>query len=209
MADDSIPDTGAGRYSPDAISPGEFEEFVAELLGSAAPLVTGMVVTPHEKIRGVDGEYDFDATVRYELWGLSFLVLAEAKRHKNPIKRELVQILHQKVQSVGAHKGVMISTAPYQRGAIDFARTHGVALVTVVKEPRRVEIVNRLGTRVRPLPPRRSRGWLNGGSLVGVYYGDHSQAGSIHPTPISPDRPDRVAELLLGCPIDERRAQDG
>jgi hypothetical protein len=36
---------------------------------------------------------DFDATVRYQLAGMSFLVVVEAKLHKNPIKRELVQIL--------------------------------------------------------------------------------------------------------------------
>ena len=30
--------------------------------------------------------------------------------HKNPIKRETVQVLHQKLQSVGAQKGVLVST---------------------------------------------------------------------------------------------------
>jgi hypothetical protein len=208
MSDDRINDAAADRYSSDGLSPGEFEEYVVDLLGSAAPAVTGLVVTLHEKIRGVDGEYDFDATVRYELWGLSFLVLAEAKRHKNPIKRELVQILHQKVQSVGAHKGVMISTAPYQRGAVEFAKAHGVALVTVVREPRRVILVNKMETLLGPLPRRRARGWLNGRSPIGVYYADLSPDGPVRLTPISPGHPDLVAELLLGCPAAER-PQDG
>jgi Restriction endonuclease len=56
-------------------------------------------------VEGRDGTYDFDATVRYELAGVAFLILVEAKLHKNPIKRETVQVLHQKLQSVGAQKG--------------------------------------------------------------------------------------------------------
>jgi hypothetical protein len=100
------------QFPPPDITPEEIEEYVAQLLSSTEPLVDNLTVMIHDKIEGSDGAYDFDATVRYQLAGMSFLVLVEAKRHKNPIKRELVQVLHQKVQSVGGHKGVMISTAP-------------------------------------------------------------------------------------------------
>ena len=79
------------------LTPAQFEELVVQLLGSAEPVVDNLAVTLHEKITGVDGIYDFDATVRYRFAGMSFLVLVEAKLHKNPIKRELVQVLHQKV----------------------------------------------------------------------------------------------------------------
>lgn len=53
------------HYPPAEISPGEFEEFVTELLGSAQQFVTDLKITLHEKIEGIDGTYDFDATVRY------------------------------------------------------------------------------------------------------------------------------------------------
>lgn len=85
------------------------------------------------KSRASTGTFDFDATARYQFAGMSFLVLVEAKLHKNPIKRELVLVLYQKILSVGAHKGVMVSTAPYQAGAVAFAKTHGIALVTVTE----------------------------------------------------------------------------
>ncbi len=98
---------------------------------AAESLVDNIEVRLHEVIEAADGTYDFDATIRYELMGMSFLVLVEAKKHKNPIKRELVQVLNQKKQSVGAHKAVMFATAPYQVGAINFAKTHGIALATV------------------------------------------------------------------------------
>ena len=68
-------------------------------------LVEELQVTVHERIQGVDGLYDFDATVRFGLGGMRFLVVIETKRHKNPIKRELVQVLHDKLRSVGAHQG--------------------------------------------------------------------------------------------------------
>ncbi|HET9897804.1 MAG TPA: restriction endonuclease [Streptosporangiaceae bacterium] len=97
------------QYPPADITPKQFEDFVASLLGAAEPIVDNLLVTLHEKIVVADGTYDFDATVRYDFAGMSFLVLVEAKKHKNAIKHELVQILHQKVGSVGGHKGVMIS----------------------------------------------------------------------------------------------------
>jgi hypothetical protein len=121
------------RYPPPDITPREFESFVAELLEAVDPLVEGLQVTFHDRIQGVDGLYDFDATVRFGLGGMCFLVVVEAKRHKNPIKRELVQVLHDKRRSVGAHKAAKFATAPYQRGALEYAKTHGIALVTVTE----------------------------------------------------------------------------
>lgn len=100
-----LDDRGSARYPHPAITPAEFEQFVAgELLGAAGSEVADLVVTPHEKITGVDGAYDFDTTVRYRFAGMAFLVIVEAKLHRNPIKREQVQVLQQKIHSVGAHK---------------------------------------------------------------------------------------------------------
>lgn len=72
-------------------------------------------------------------TIRYRFAGLAFLVVVEAKLHRNPIKRELVQVLHQKINSVGAHKGAMVATSPYQADAVEFAVAHGIALVNVTE----------------------------------------------------------------------------
>jgi hypothetical protein len=36
-----------------------------------------------------------------------------------------------KIQSVGAHKGIVFATKGFQSGAIQFAKSHGIALVTV------------------------------------------------------------------------------
>lgn len=114
------------------MSPSQFEHWVTEMFRVMGEPLTDLTFSLHEKIAGADGRYDFDATVRYSVLGLAFLVIVEAKQHKHPIKRELVQVLHQKVQSVGAHKGVMVATSPYQSGALEFAAAHGIALISVV-----------------------------------------------------------------------------
>lgn len=92
-------------YPAADITPVQFEESVVELLKSMEA-VAGVppVVTLHEKVQGTDGEYDFDATARFDWGGMQFLVLAEAKLHQKPIKRELVQVLHSMLSSVGPRR---------------------------------------------------------------------------------------------------------
>lgn len=189
-------------YAQPEITPGEFEEFVAkQLIGPADSEVNGLSINLHEKIAGADGTYDFDATVRYHFAGMSFLVVVEAKLHKNPIKRELVQVLYQKVQSVGAHKGVMISTAPYQTGAVVFAKKHGIALVTVTEGRFLYETRD-----VLPVPQMsREEAAERFGvpTFVGHYYGPGDEPGSTRVRLLSPDSGEysqHVAELLLGRP---------
>lgn len=118
---------------PAGLSAAGFEQFVAESFGALRTVAPDLRIELHEVIRGTDGEFDFDATVRYELAGMQFLIIVEAKHHTNSIKRDVVQTLDSKVRSVGAHKGVVFSTAPFQRGAIEFATTHGIALVKVTE----------------------------------------------------------------------------
>jgi hypothetical protein len=143
------------RYPPPDLSPAQFEDFVVELLGAIASEVEDFTVRLHERIEGPDGAYDFDATVRFRLGGLQFLVLVEAKRHKDPIKRELVQVLHAKQQSVGAQKSLMVSTAPYQRGALKYAKSHGMALATVTEG--RFTYETRSAEPMWPLSPEEAR----------------------------------------------------
>ena len=201
MSDTSIARATA-HYPAADITPGEFEEFVAQFLGSANPLVEHLTVNLHDKIEGPDGAYDFDATVRYQLAGMSFLVFVEAKRHKNPIKRELVQVLHQKVQSVAGHKGIMVSTAPYQIGALKFAKVHGIALVTVTEGQFTFETRDMLPKSAMSREEAADR--YNIPIFVGQYYGPGGTPDSTRVWRLSPeDRgyPQYVAEFLLGRPV--------
>jgi restriction system protein len=84
-----------------------------------------------EKVSAADGIYEIDVTARFEALGADFLVLVECKHHRSPIKREVVQVLRDRLRAVGGQKGMIFSTAPFQSGAVRYARAHGIALVLV------------------------------------------------------------------------------
>ena len=119
--------------NPHELEPVDFERFVKVHLESLAASLTNFRVEHLEKFEGRDGDYEIDVTARFEALGSKFLVLVECKRYKasNPIERELIQILHQKMQSLDAQKAIMYSTSNYRSGAVEFAQSHNIALVRV------------------------------------------------------------------------------
>lgn len=109
----------------------EFEIFVKNLLEEADENLQDIEIKHDEKIQNHDGTYQIDITARFKVFCADFLVLIECKHHKNPIKREIVQALHDKVQTLGAQKGMIFSTIGFQKGAIQYASHHGIALIRV------------------------------------------------------------------------------
>jgi restriction system protein len=105
----------------------EVEKLIRELGSGLSEFKTQRL----EKITGSDGDYEIDITARFEGLGASFLVLIECKKHKYPIKRDIVQVLHDRVRAVGAQKGMIFSTSKFQRGAIEYAQKHSITLVQV------------------------------------------------------------------------------
>jgi hypothetical protein len=184
------------HYPPADMSPAEFERFVVALLESASPLVEGLRVTLHDRIEGVDGRYDFDASVRFRLGGMDFLVLIEAKRHTDPIERQYVMVLHEKLRSVGAHKAAIIATAPYQSGALEYAKVHGIALATVTEG--RFTFETRSRDQPSPLSRERAEALYQIPEFVGHAYAPGDGPGSTRVTLLSPECPEYVAEALLG-----------
>lgn len=64
--------------------------------------------------------------------GVEFKVIAECKRYSSSVSREKVAVSADKVRSLGAHKGIMISTSGFQSGAYKYAKKHGIALMQVI-----------------------------------------------------------------------------
>jgi restriction system protein len=130
VSDSFLPD--GMRYESVTLSPKEFENEVEKLLitigkGKLSQFKTNKL----EKLMGSDGEYEIDITVRFEALGGKFLVLVECKHHKSPIKRDVVQVLNDRLRAVGAQKGMIFATTRFQKGAIEYAKQHGIALVQV------------------------------------------------------------------------------
>jgi restriction system protein len=115
------------------ITPEEYELQVKMWLESVAGELDSFSANHREVLSSADGEYEIDVVVRFKaLGGVQFKTLVECKKHKNSIKRELVQALHQKQHSLGANKAILVSTSDFQNGAVEFAKAHGVALVRLL-----------------------------------------------------------------------------
>jgi hypothetical protein len=195
--DDERVDRWIARHPPaEDISPAEFERFVADLLRSGSPGLEDYSVETHEVLGGIDGSYDFDATVRFSVLGMEYLLLVEDKRHAHPIKRELVQALYQKLQSVGAQKAVMISTAPFQRGATEFAKTHGIALVMVSEG--RFQFETRAAQSQPVLSREEARERYGLPMFVAVCFGPGDAPGSTTITTFDADDSERIQETIFG-----------
>lgn len=76
--------------------------------------------------------YEQSYYARFIAMGVEFKVIAECKRYSSPVSREKVAVLADKVKSLGAHKGIMISTCGFQSGAYEYAKKHGIALLQVI-----------------------------------------------------------------------------
>lgn len=116
---------------PMSLTPKEFELAVKDVLSQGGATITNFVVTGSQVLIAPDGSYQIDATLDFELQGFSYKTLVECKRHSDPIKRDDVMLLKSKIDSLGAHKGIIFSTAVFQSGAVQYAEAHGIALVFV------------------------------------------------------------------------------
>jgi len=115
--------------TPLNVTPREYELAVKSILDGAGLGLTDFKSTHLEKVDGVDGSYAIDVTARFSALGADFLVLVECKCEQRKIERQAVQILHDKVRSTGAQKGMLFSVSGFQDGAIEYADVHGIALV--------------------------------------------------------------------------------
>ena len=114
------------------LTPEGFERLVFEHVKTLGNKLQSFECDHNVIVDAFDGSYQIDIKAIFEFLDVSFVVLIECKRHSNPIKREIVQILNSKLHSTGAHKGIIFSTSPFQEGAIEYARQHGIALVEVI-----------------------------------------------------------------------------
>ena len=149
---------------PITVSPEDFEREVMTWLGMIFDPPAQQSIRHRELLDGLDGTYEIDLIVRFNVFGVDIIILVECKHHKSPIKREVVQVLHDRIQSVGAHKGIIISTSNFQRGAIEYALKHGIALIMFI-EGKSTYFTKAIGPPPEPPPwaniPKYS-GWLLG-----------------------------------------------
>ena len=118
------------RELPVQISPLEFEQFCMETLKAYAEkeALQNFEIKHNQKIETPDSTYQIDVLAEYTALGCRFMIIVECKKHSRSIERSTVAELYAKVQSIGAQKGILISSSGFQSDAVKYANAHGVAL---------------------------------------------------------------------------------
>lgn len=116
-----------------SMTPTEFEEYCLKILQGYAEdeNLCGFTIDHDVKLVADDGTYQIDVYATFTALGSHMQVLAECKQFSSAVKRDYVVLLADKVRSLGAQKGILLSTAGFQRGAIEYADAHGIALIQV------------------------------------------------------------------------------
>ena len=112
------------------ISPTDFEVFCMKTLEAYAERekLPNFTIKHNQKVETYDGTYQIDVLAEYTALGAKNTVLIECKKQSRSIEREIVATLDGKLRSIGAQKGILISTAGFQGGAVQYAKIHGIAL---------------------------------------------------------------------------------
>jgi len=134
--------------------------------------------------------FSTSSTVRFRVVDVDFLVLVECKDHARPVEREDVQVLADKVRALGAQKAILFATNGFQRGALEYARVHGIALVRVIDGNLTYETRTMDSTGYRPEAPP----WTNIQPFVGHCM--RMEDGKIHVVLIDRGRVDALKSYL-------------
>jgi len=97
------------------------------------------------------------------------LILVECKHYKDKVEISDLLEFAQRIDDIGAHKGVVVSTVGFQEGAIKVADAHGIALVTTA--PVWQTILYDLSPRGEPLAFTFGRTYVGGKHSPGRFAG--------------------------------------
>ncbi|MEC0178443.1 restriction endonuclease [Paenibacillus favisporus] len=116
-----------------SISATDFEKYCLEVLKAYAEAeeLKDFSILHNQKVQTSDGEYQIDIMAEFMALSVSFKVIIECKRYTRPVEREKIVVLADKIRSLGAHKGILISTSGFQSGAAEYAKQHGIALIQI------------------------------------------------------------------------------
>lgn len=111
------------------MSPKEFEKYSLAVLNEQIGSLNNCTLDHDKVFRTDDGNYQIDGYLEFEVAGVKYKTLVECKHYKYSITRDKVQLLHDKIRTIRAHKGILISTSNFQSGAIEYASRHGISLI--------------------------------------------------------------------------------
>ena len=103
------------------LSPIDFEKYCYKILKGYAEeeRLKDFSIEHNKKIKVSDGKYQIDIYASFIALECEIKILCECKRYKKPVNRDKVVILHKKLDSLGAHKGILMTNNRFQSGEDD------------------------------------------------------------------------------------------
>jgi len=120
-------------------TPYEYEQFTQRVIES----LVGVIVH-HQRVyigRISQREIKVDVSFNYTVAGANLLFLVECKCYSHSVPVDDVEEFHSKIDDIGAHKGIMVTTVGFQEGAVKTARGRGIALALLTNEHQTGELV--------------------------------------------------------------------
>ena len=103
-----------------------------------------------------------DVSFNYSVAGADLLFLVECKCYNHPVPVDEVEEFHSKIDDIGAHKGIMVTTVGFQDGAVKTAKGRGIALALLTKEFHQGELRYVVNSVCRPRVPLPHEGFWQG-----------------------------------------------
>lgn len=131
----------------------DYEKFTKKVLKE----LVGVTVQHQKVYRGLISQRDIkiDVSFNYTIAGADLLFLVECKCYNHAVLVDDVEEFHSKIDDIGAHKGIMVTTVGFQDGTIRTAKGRGIALALLTKEHQEGEleyVVNKIGQMTTPPP---------------------------------------------------------
>lgn len=137
--------------------------------------MTGVIVHHQRVYKGriSKRKIKVDVSFNYTVAGSNLLFLIECKCYKHSVSVDDVEEFHSKIDDIGAHKGIMVTTIGFQEGAIKAAKGRGIALALLTKDRQKGEIEYIINSLTVPqLPPPHEGFWQgNFKGILGDYDG--------------------------------------
>jgi hypothetical protein len=68
-------------------------------------------------------------SAEFKIAGVKILIVIERKQYTRSVGIDDVMVLTSRLDDIGAHKGILVTTMGFQAGAVKMARSRGIALV--------------------------------------------------------------------------------
>jgi len=154
----------SSSHGADVSTPAQaYEAFVAEVVRGlvGVEVFQGKGYTGRISGRSIKVDVSFTFNVA---GGARLLVLVECKCYAHRVSVADVEEFHSKIDDIGAHKGIMVTTVGFQDGAVKVAtgRRMALALLTRQAQPGELRYITADASRSAPPPLRSHDGFLQG-----------------------------------------------